>query len=128
MSLKIMLVEDEPHWQEGIKAFLSLKPDWKLVSITDNFEAAVNAYQTHQPNIILLDWNIKGEKDGLDVAEELHLLGVPEDHMIIVSGSDPSVIPTNPYHYVPKQSVSTKLIATIEAIQEKASFKSPNQT
>jgi DNA-binding NarL/FixJ family response regulator len=128
VSLKIMLVEDEPHWQEGIKAFLSLKPEWQLVSTTDNFEAAVQAYQTHLPDIILLDWNIKGEKDGLDVAEALHLLGAPDNHMIVVSGSDPSVIPENPYHYVPKQSVSTKLIATIEAIQENANFKSPHQT
>jgi DNA-binding NarL/FixJ family response regulator len=115
-SLKILLVEDEPLWQEGIKALLGIEPDWQVVSVCDNFDSALVSFEKDSPDLVLLDWKIKGDKDGLAVGTALTDKGFPAEKIILVTGSHPSVIPENDYHYVPKQSIGNELVNTIKNV------------
>lgn len=114
--LKILLVEDEPLWQEGIRALVSTVPQGGSVEVADNFETALSLFEEISPDVVLLDWKIKGDKDGLAVGEALEAKGFPPGRMILVSGSHPSLIPENPYHFVPKPMIASQLTDMIERV------------
>jgi DNA-binding NarL/FixJ family response regulator len=116
MSLRILLVEDEPLWQEGIKALISICDGWEVVAVADEYEAALQAFDATQPDVVLLDWKIRGDKDGLKVGESLVDKGFEPSRIILVTGSHPSLIPDLPYGYVPKQSIGAQLTDTIRSV------------
>lgn len=117
-TLKVLLVEDEPMWQEGIRALLEGSGHASLSEIADNYEAALSAFEADTPDLVLLDWNIKGSRDGLQVGHALVEQGFPAKRIILVSGTDPSAIPANPYHFVPKQQIASRLLDTILRVTE----------
>lgn len=117
-TLKIMLVEDEVMWQEGIRALLSTRDNWHLVAIADEYEHALSAFSESNPDVVLLDWKIKGEQDGLAVGAALTDRGFPPERVILVSGSDPSLIPDNPYSYVPKHLIGNQLTDMIQRVTQ----------
>jgi DNA-binding NarL/FixJ family response regulator len=112
----ILLVEDEPLWQLGIEALLAENARFSLVGITDHFEAAVQSFQTLHPQIVLLDWKIKGQPDGLAVGEWLLKAGLPSERVVLISGSNPSSIPQHPFLFVPKNRISNELLPLLESI------------
>lgn len=116
--MKILLVEDEPLWQQGVKLLLKAQADlgFELVGIVDNYDDALSSFDAEKPDVVLLDWKLRGSRDGLEIAEALVAQGVPPDRLVLVSGSEKSMIPANPYHYVPKASIAESLIPTLKEI------------
>jgi len=114
--IRILLVEDDPQWQTGIRALLELDPRFELTAVTDCFEDALVAFERTRPEVILLDWKLKGEKDGLAVGQALQKAGVPPERIILISGSSPSSIPAHPYLYVPKQRLFEELVPLIQSV------------
>ena len=117
-TLKILLVEDEPMWQEGIRALLESSGEANLSHVAEDYEGALVAYAQTMPDVVLLDWNIKGARDGLAVGQALTEQGFPPERIILVSGTDPSAVPANPYHFVPKQRIASSLLDTIRRVTE----------
>lgn len=116
-SVKVLLIEDELLWQEGIQALLaSADEPYEVVGVADCYEEALELFNKVQPDIILLDWKIQGGKDGLAVGKTLLEKGFPAEKIILVTGSQPSVIPDNPFGYVPKQQISFKLLDTLHEV------------
>jgi DNA-binding NarL/FixJ family response regulator len=116
-AVRILLVEDEPMWQEGIRALLSTVPGLELVAVAEDYDQALQAFQSQKPNLVLLDWNLKGDRTGLDVGralEEFH--GFSASRIVLVSGNDPSVIPPHAYSAVPKHQIAIKLVDMIQRV------------
>ena len=114
--IRILLVEDEPAWQEGIRVLLATDPDLSLVAVTDTFDGAVAAYEANRPEIALLDWQIVGEKDGLAVGAWLEAQGMPTHRILLISGAPASTIPPHPYLAVPKPRLASELVMTIRSV------------
>ena len=116
--MKILLVEDEPLWQQGVKLLLRAHSDlgFELVGIVDNFDDALSLFDQESPDVVLLDWKLKGSRDGLEIAAALVAQGVSPERLVLVSGSEQSMIPPNPYHYVPKATIAESLIPTLKEI------------
>ncbi len=112
----ILLVEDEPLWQQGIQSLLSLESDFKLIGIEDNYESALAVYESKKPDVVLLDWKLTGEKDGLDLGQALTEQGHSPQRLILVSGSDPGLFPSLPYPFVSKPKIASQLIPTIRKV------------
>lgn len=112
----ILLVEDEPMWQQGIETLVSTDERFSLVGVTDHYEAAIESFQTLHPQIVLLDWKIHGQRDGLEVGDWLIKAGVPPEHIVLISGSNPSSIPQHPFLFVPKSRISSELLPLLESI------------
>jgi cellulose synthase/poly-beta-1,6-N-acetylglucosamine synthase-like glycosyltransferase/DNA-binding response OmpR family regulator len=72
----ILLVEDEAITALDIKSRLE-HGGYNVVDIVDNAEDAIKSAKKYLPHLVLLDINLKGEKSGVDVAEEINLLNIP---------------------------------------------------
>ena len=64
-ELSILVVEDEILIAETIKSYLQERGH-KVVAIAISYEEAVEAYKLNEPDLILLDIRLYGEKSGLD--------------------------------------------------------------
>lgn len=111
--IKIFLVEDEPLWQAGIENLIAMETDMQLVGVSDNYDDAIVTYQQVNPQVVLVDWKILGEKDGLMVAQTLVEKGHSPQCVVVVSGSERSLLPPFPYPFVPKPQIASQLVPTI---------------
>jgi DNA-binding NarL/FixJ family response regulator len=114
--IPILLVEDDPQWQTAIQSLLEADTRFQLAATADCYETALTAFQQVQPKVVLLDWKIKGEQDGLAVGDSLQKAGIPPERIILISGSSPSSIPAHPFLYVPKTRLANELIPLIASV------------
>jgi len=115
-TVKILLVEDDPVWQEGIESLLNSHSDFRLVETVDNYEAALDAFERLNPDCVLLDWKIKGERDGLCVGNTLLEKGFLPERIVLISGSPVSSIPKHAFWSVGKLQIASDLIPLLESV------------
>jgi DNA-binding NarL/FixJ family response regulator len=115
-TVKILLVEDDPFWQEGIESLLSAHSDFRLVETVDNYQAALDAFERLNPDCVLLDWKIKGERDGLSVGNTLLEKGFLPEKIVVISGSPVSSIPQHAFWSVGKPQIASDLIPLLESV------------
>jgi len=113
-ALTVLIVEDEPLWQQGLVQLLATDKRFAVVGIADSYLKGLSAFVAHQPNVVLVDWKLIGEEDGLALAYALMMRGVPSSHIILVSGSDKSLIPDNPFTHVPKAKMAQHLLPALQ--------------
>ncbi len=115
-AVRVLLVEDEPLWQQGIHSLFEADPRFELVGVADAFDTALQAFHQAKPEVVLLDWKIKGAQDGLAVGERLLSEGLPPERIILISGSEPSMIPKHPFLFVPKSRIAGELLPLLESV------------
>ncbi|MCP4437717.1 MAG: response regulator transcription factor [Aureispira sp.] len=69
--IKILIVEDEALIADNLAMHLE-DLGYQVVHITDNAEDTFEAIKEHQPDLILVDINIQGALDGVDVANTIN--------------------------------------------------------
>lgn len=115
-SVKILLVEDEliiaDYMQDCLTSF-----GYTVVDTCINYNEAVKALAAKNPDIVLLDITLKGDKSGIDLAGYINASSkVP--FVFITSHSDKSTIDkakqTLPYAYLIKPFNESDLYAAIE--------------
>lgn len=65
--LKILVVEDEPMIAETLSEMLELL-DHEVLSVAESGEDAVMQLLKHEPDLLLLDIQLKGKMDGVELA------------------------------------------------------------
>ncbi len=115
-TVRILLVEDEPLWQQGIDILLAAEPRFELADVAEDYDTALARFHEHRPGVVLLDWKIRGPRDGLEVGRQLLEEGFPPERIILVSGSDPSSIPSHPFLFVPKHRLASELLPLLESV------------
>ena len=76
-KVKILIVEDEAIIAENLAARLELM-DYEITDIVHNGEDALKAFKNELPDLVLLDINLEGEMDGVDLAGQLaHIQPAP---------------------------------------------------
>lgn len=118
--MRVLLVEDEPLWQHAVGQLVATLPGWQLVGVAVHHAEAMKHYTELKPDVVLLDWNIIGEKDGADVGRDLLALGHSTGRMVMVSGADPAMLPETPYPKVPKSRMSIDLIPLLASMSKTA--------
>jgi DNA-binding NarL/FixJ family response regulator len=116
MSLRVLIVEDDPIIADDIESTL----------VANGYDIAGRAYSSAQafdllvnrsPDLVLLDIAIKGDKDGIDVAEVIRSKYVIP-FIYITSFSDPSTLDrakhTMPYGYIVKPFRDRDILSAIE--------------
>lgn len=71
MAIKVLIVEDEVLVAEEIAVDLE-DYGFEITEIAISSNECLLAIQNNIPNIILMDINIKGDKDGIDTAKLIH--------------------------------------------------------
>ena len=70
--IKVMLVEDDPFWQENLSNDLNRELDIEVVHIASTKEYAICAYAEHEIDVILMDINLtENHLDGLDALRDI---------------------------------------------------------
>lgn len=113
---KILIVEDEFIVAMEIEIELKSK-GFDIVGIAHNSDKAIEFVKSKSPDLVLMDVNIKGSKDGIQTAKEIK--EISEAKIIFVSAySDDetknrmSVLGS--YHFLPKPYTHFELLSIIK--------------
>ena len=71
MKTHILIVEDEPALYERMRRALS-KYRFTIDEYTKSFDEAISRIKNERPDIVLLDIDLQGKKDGIDLGKVLH--------------------------------------------------------
>jgi DNA-binding LytR/AlgR family response regulator len=123
--MKILIVEDEPFAADELKEKLE-KLNQEVTGIAESYEEALELIRKNKPELALVDIELKGERTGIDLSEELNRQGI--SFIYISSIEDLSVYykakTTGPVEYLPKPVNSLSLRnALLELEAEIASLK-----
>lgn len=115
-KVKILIVEDNFIIAEDLKNILT-DLGYEVVNIVMNYYEAVESIITQQPDLCLLDIVIKGEKDGIDLAQTINQdFGLP--FLFITSHSDKHTVEraknTLPKGYIIKPFDQDDVYASVE--------------
>ena len=113
---KVLIVEDEPLIAEDLR-FLLNSIAYTVIGVAQTSTKAMDLIHNRRPDLVLLDIHIKGEKDGIDIAQRLN-----EDYRIpfvyLTSYADKDTIDraktTMPYGYIIKPFDERDLLSSIE--------------
>jgi DNA-binding NarL/FixJ family response regulator len=116
MSIRILIIEDEPIISDDIESTLTTN-DYDIAGKAYNSTMALDMLINRSPDLVLLDIAIKGDKDGIDVAaiirEKYHI-----PFIYLTSFSDKITLerakPTMPYGYIVKPFKDRDIITSIE--------------
>ena len=75
-NMKILIVDDEQPARTRLRGMLQQLNDCEVVAEAGNGKQALEASQTHQPDVVLLDIRMPG-MDGLEAAEHLSKMDTP---------------------------------------------------
>lgn len=124
-SLSIYIVEDEPLIVSTIETAL-LKQGYKVLGDAEDVITALKEIKTLQPDLILIDIQLVGSQDGVDLALELDKEQLP--YLFLTSQTDPDTVvrvkETNPLGYIVKPFTEAGLRSNIELAWH--SYKSQN--
>jgi len=114
-SLNIFIVEDEPLIVSTIEVAL-YKQGFIAVGDAEDYTTALRDIELLKPDLILIDIQLSGDKDGVDLATELDKKNLP--YLFLSSQTDPNTIErvkhTNPLGYIVKPFTETSLRTNIE--------------
>lgn len=115
-DIRILIVEDEPLIAEDIACLLE-KHDFVVSAIVYTKEDAINELNNNIPDMVLLDINLNGKIEGIDIAEEVNNhYNIP--FIFITSYSDKQTLDrakhTEPSGFVVKPFNEATLYSTLE--------------
>ncbi len=112
---KIYIVEDDPIIAATIETALE-KQGYTIIGDAEDYDTALKEIQEIKPDLILLDIQLDGEKDGIDLAMELDKNNIP--YLYLTSQTDPNTITrvkaTKPLGYIVKPFTENGLRSNIE--------------
>ncbi len=115
IPLKIYIVEDDAIIALSIETALK-KQGYTVCGNADAMEEAREEIRKRNPDLVLVDIQLDGTKDGIDLAENLDKEGVP--YLYLTSQTDPHTIlrvkQTKPIGYIVKPFTEHSLRSNIE--------------
>ncbi|MBK6573742.1 MAG: response regulator [Saprospiraceae bacterium] len=70
-KVRVLIVEDEPLIAENIAMYLN-NNDYEVAGIAYDFEEGMLNLKEGKPDIVLLDINLEGKQDGIDLGKYIH--------------------------------------------------------
>jgi DNA-binding NarL/FixJ family response regulator len=68
--IRILMVDDQQLMLEGLRTLLEMESDMEVVAEVEDGETAVVVYQTHQPDVVLMDIRMPG-MDGVEATRQI---------------------------------------------------------
>lgn len=129
-NTKVLIVEDEALIADNLAAILQ-DLHYTVTDICSNAEEALKSVKNNPPDVCLLDVNIEGEVDGIDLAQMIKTrLNIP--HIFITSFSDATTIDrakqTSPSAYIIKPYTEKEVEVNMKLVEYKSSNTPSTQT
>ena len=113
--LNIYIVEDEPLITATVETALK-KQGFKVIGDSDEYDEALEQIDKNRPDLVLVDIQLEGDKDGIDLAMQLDDRKIP--YLYLTSQRDPQTIKrvkeTHPLGYIVKPFTEAGLRSNIE--------------
>jgi len=128
MKTKILIVEDEENISIGIQAVLE-NLEYNVVGVATNYDDAVKYASQKEPDLILMDVNLKNSRDGIEAAYKiLEEKYIPIVYLTAYSDEDTidRAIHTKPVGYLTKPFKRSDLKVTIQLALRKIELTNEN--
>lgn len=127
--IRVLLVDDQPLFREGVHTLLSLQPDLEVVGEAGNGEEALRLAARLRPNVILMDLQMP-VLDGVEATRRLRLTQ-PDCRVIALTTFDDDEyvfegLRAGAIGYLLKDTPSVKLLEAIRAAARGESFLQPS--
>lgn len=128
--IKVLIVEDELIIAERMKTILT-KIGYETVGTAISFAEGIQQFKESSPDVVLVDINLRGKKDGVDLVEEIRKEG-DAICIFVTSHSDVKTVErvkqVNPDSFLIKPFTRDDLYSSIEiAIANRESKQSQSQ-
>jgi DNA-binding NarL/FixJ family response regulator len=128
---RILLVDDQSLFREGLRTLLSVQPDFEVVAEASNGEEALRMAAQHQPDVVLMDLRMP-VLDGVTATRRLHSQ-LPDCHVIVLTTFDDDEnvfegLRAGAVGYLLKDVSSEKLYEAIRAAARGEYFMLPSIT
>jgi DNA-binding NarL/FixJ family response regulator len=129
IRIKILLVDDQTMFREGLRTLISTQPDFEVVGEAVNGEEALRLVAQKKPGVVLMDLRMP-VLDGVTATRSLHTQN-PECKVIVLTtfDDDDSVfdgIRAGAVGYLLKDAPTEKLYEAIRAAAHGESFLQPS--
>jgi len=121
MKTKILLIEDDYILSENIEEILTIH-GFELTATLNKAETAIEVIEDKKPDLILLDIQLKGNKDGIELSEEIRKkVNTPIIFLTSAAGKEiiHRVEHINPEGFITKPFTMEGLITSIELVLSK---------
>jgi DNA-binding LytR/AlgR family response regulator len=127
-KFKILIIEDERLVAKDIAARLT-QNGYLIADIADNYETAMTLFNEHLPDLVLLDINIKGDKNGIDIATQINNT-LPTPFIFVTAQTDADTLQkaknTFPSAYLVKPFTTAHLLVSIDLALHNFAFQKKN--
>jgi len=124
----IVIVDDHPLFLEGIKSFLKKEKELLLIGETNNVDDALKIISEKQPDIALLDIEIK-DKSGFDVAEIINKKSLKTKIVFLTMYNDAEILDkalsVGVKGFILKEHTSSELVECIKSVLAGKTYISP---
>jgi len=127
--IKILLVDDQPLFREGLRTLLSVHPDFDVVGEAGDGAEAIRLVRTLRPSVVLMDLQMP-VLDGVTATRRLHE-ELPECRVIVLTTFDDDEmvfdgLRAGAVGYLLKDAPSEKLAEAIRVAARGESFLQPS--
>src|SRR5207253_6587163 len=127
--IKILLVDDQPLFREGLRTLLSVQSDFEIVGEAGNGEEAIKQARALQPAVVLMDLQMP-VLDGVAATRRLHV-EQPDCRVIVLTTFDDDEmvfdgLRAGAVGYLLKDAPSEKLSEAIRLAARGESFLQPS--
>jgi DNA-binding NarL/FixJ family response regulator len=127
--IRVMLVDDQALFREGLRTLLSIRPDLEVVGEAENGREAVEMAARLRPDVILMDLRMP-VLNGVAATQQLHV-EQPQSKVIVLTTFDDDEyvfegLRAGAVGYLLKDVSSEKLVEAIRAAARGESFLEPS--
>jgi len=131
MTIRILIVDDQALFREGLRTLLSVQPDFEIVAEAGNGEEALRLAMQKHPEVVLMDLRMP-VLDGVRATERLHDI-LPNCRVIVLTTFDDDELVFDGLRagaigYLLKDVPSSKLFDAIRAASRGEYFLLPSIT
>lgn len=124
----ILIVEDDPMMQLGLKHILNQQPHLTVVAQAVNGNEAVSVALQHQPDIVLMDIDLPGI-DGIAAVQQIRV-ALPDTRILMLTHyTNPTqvmaALSSGAHGYCVKGTKAEQLLLAIATVQEGGSYLDP---
>lgn len=128
---RIMIVDDHPMIRHGLAQLLSEQEDWEVCCEADNPADAIRAFDTQQPDLVIIDISLKNG-NGIELIKELKSLN-SEAKMLVSSMHDESLFAERALRagamgYINKQEASDRMVEACRQVLGGRVYLSPRMS
>jgi two-component system NarL family response regulator len=118
-KIRLMLVDDHFVVRAGLAGSLGLEPDIDVVAECGSGEQAIEAYRTHRPDVVLMDWRLSG-MSGVEATAAIRR-EFPEARVVsftVYEGEEDvaRAVEAGVVGYLPKSSSRQEILAGLRAV------------